>query len=83
MVLGERFEPGNDREHFCQPTDVAVMNSDDIYVADGSVFLLSKHRAFFSLKCGVKFILALMYIVVYEDVNCKTVLIREHAQFWQ
>ena len=39
LVLGERFEPGSDARHFCQPTDVAVMNAD-IYVADGYVLFL-------------------------------------------
>jgi len=42
LVLGTRFEPGTDASHFCQPTDVAVMNSGDIYVADGSVVFAPK-----------------------------------------
>jgi len=37
FTLGEAFQPGSDAAHFCQPTDVAVMNNDDIYVADGFV----------------------------------------------
>ena len=37
FTLGEAFQPGSDVAHFCQPTDVAVMNNDDIYVADGFV----------------------------------------------
>ncbi|XP_036148817.1 peptidyl-alpha-hydroxyglycine alpha-amidating lyase 2 isoform X9 [Monomorium pharaonis] len=35
LVLGERFEPGSDVEHFCQPTSVAVLPSGEIVVADG------------------------------------------------
>ncbi|XP_016843498.2 peptidyl-alpha-hydroxyglycine alpha-amidating lyase 2 [Nasonia vitripennis] len=35
LVLGERFVPGDDSGHFCQPTAVAVMNSGEIVVADG------------------------------------------------
>ncbi|XP_046581486.1 peptidyl-glycine alpha-amidating monooxygenase A-like [Haliotis rubra] len=35
MVLGERLVPGNDTGHFCQPADVAVLESGDFYVADG------------------------------------------------
>ncbi|XP_047343219.1 peptidyl-alpha-hydroxyglycine alpha-amidating lyase 2-like [Vespa velutina] len=36
LSLGQRFEPGNDFEHFCQPTSVAVAPSTgEIYVADG------------------------------------------------
>nr|XP_050844580.1 peptidyl-alpha-hydroxyglycine alpha-amidating lyase 2-like [Vespula vulgaris] len=36
LSLGQRFEPGNDLEHFCQPTSVAVAPSTgEIYVADG------------------------------------------------
>ncbi|XP_072157894.1 peptidyl-alpha-hydroxyglycine alpha-amidating lyase 1 isoform X2 [Bemisia tabaci] len=35
MTLGVRFEPGNDREHFCKPTSVAVMSNGDFFVADG------------------------------------------------
>ena len=41
LFLGARFVPGNDDKHFCQPTDVAVINNDDIYVADGSVLQVS------------------------------------------
>jgi len=49
LTLGEAFQPGSDAAHFCQPTDVAVMNSDDImnsddvhvYVADGFVYILT------------------------------------------
>lgn len=37
LVLGQQFRPGTDTDHFCQPTDVAVINTGDIYVADGSV----------------------------------------------
>ncbi|XP_059478776.1 peptidyl-alpha-hydroxyglycine alpha-amidating lyase 1 [Neocloeon triangulifer] len=35
MVLGERFIQGNDRNHFCKPTSVAVTKSGDFFVADG------------------------------------------------
>ncbi|EZA59478.1 hypothetical protein DMN91_010870 [Ooceraea biroi] len=35
MVLGQRFEPGSDMEHFCQPTSVAVAPGGEIVVADG------------------------------------------------
>ncbi|XP_011633663.1 peptidyl-alpha-hydroxyglycine alpha-amidating lyase 2 [Pogonomyrmex barbatus] len=35
MVLGQRFEPGSDIEHFCQPTSVGVLPSGEIVVADG------------------------------------------------
>ncbi|XP_036148477.1 peptidyl-alpha-hydroxyglycine alpha-amidating lyase 2-like [Monomorium pharaonis] len=35
LVLGEKFEPGSDVEHFCQPTSVAVLPSGEIVVADG------------------------------------------------
>lgn len=35
LVLGKRFEPGNDMEHFCQPTSVAVAPTGEIVVADG------------------------------------------------
>lgn len=34
--LGEKFVPGNDREHFCKPAAVAVAQWDgSIYIADG------------------------------------------------
>jgi len=42
LKLGSEFEPGTDSQHFCQPTDVAVINTD-IYVADGFVLLLTLH----------------------------------------
>ena len=35
MVLGEAFVPGDDRVHFCKPTDVVVAKSGEIFVADG------------------------------------------------
>ncbi|RVE43482.1 hypothetical protein evm_011880 [Chilo suppressalis] len=35
LVLGEKFIPGNDDEHFCKPTSVAVMANGDFFVADG------------------------------------------------
>ncbi|KYN31222.1 Peptidyl-alpha-hydroxyglycine alpha-amidating lyase 2 [Trachymyrmex septentrionalis] len=35
LILGQRFEPGSDINHFCQPTSVAVLPSGDIVIADG------------------------------------------------
>ncbi|XP_041465855.1 uncharacterized protein LOC121416351 isoform X2 [Lytechinus variegatus] len=36
MTLGKAFEPGQDWNHFCKPTDVAVdSRTGDVYVADG------------------------------------------------
>uniref|UniRef100_A0A8C8MHV3 Peptidylglycine alpha-amidating monooxygenase n=1 Tax=Oncorhynchus tshawytscha TaxID=74940 RepID=A0A8C8MHV3_ONCTS len=36
VVLGEAFEPGSDKEHFCKPTDVAVDPvTRNVYVSDG------------------------------------------------
>ncbi|CAB0042334.1 unnamed protein product [Trichogramma brassicae] len=36
LVLGERFVPGSDGQHFCQPTAVAVMpETGEIVIADG------------------------------------------------
>ncbi|XP_012235235.1 peptidyl-alpha-hydroxyglycine alpha-amidating lyase 2 [Linepithema humile] len=35
LVLGQKFEPGNDMEHFCQPTSVVVLPNGEIVVADG------------------------------------------------
>ncbi|XP_022106614.1 peptidyl-glycine alpha-amidating monooxygenase B-like [Acanthaster planci] len=36
LILGERFQPGSDWKHFCQPTDVAVdSNTGNFFVADG------------------------------------------------
>nr|XP_029502416.1 peptidyl-glycine alpha-amidating monooxygenase isoform X2 [Oncorhynchus nerka] len=36
VVLGEAFEPGSDKEHFCKPTDVAVDPvTGNVYVSDG------------------------------------------------
>lgn len=35
ITLGERFVPGNDMEHFCKPTSVAIDQNGDFYVADG------------------------------------------------
>uniref|UniRef100_A0A2M4ANV6 peptidylamidoglycolate lyase n=1 Tax=Anopheles triannulatus TaxID=58253 RepID=A0A2M4ANV6_9DIPT len=35
LVLGQRFQPGNDYYHFCKPTAVAVLPSGDFFVADG------------------------------------------------
>ncbi|XP_048875328.1 peptidyl-glycine alpha-amidating monooxygenase B isoform X1 [Brienomyrus brachyistius] len=36
VVLGQAFEPGDDKNHFCQPTDVAVDPlTGNVYVSDG------------------------------------------------
>nr|KAG5698856.1 hypothetical protein BaRGS_019708 [Batillaria attramentaria] len=35
LILGEKFVPGNDDTHFCQPTDVAVASNGDFFVSDG------------------------------------------------
>ncbi|XP_018089595.1 peptidyl-glycine alpha-amidating monooxygenase B isoform X6 [Xenopus laevis] len=36
LVLGRAFQPGSDRKHFCQPTDVAVDPiTGNFFVADG------------------------------------------------
>lgn len=36
LILGEAFVPGNDDNHFCAPTSVAVSeNSNFFFVADG------------------------------------------------
>lgn len=35
LVLGQKLVPGNDKTHFCKPTDVAVMRDGSFFVADG------------------------------------------------
>ncbi|XP_063309734.1 peptidyl-glycine alpha-amidating monooxygenase isoform X2 [Pelobates fuscus] len=36
LTLGKAFQPGSDRKHFCQPTDVAVDPiTGNVYVSDG------------------------------------------------
>lgn len=35
LVLGTRWENGNDRNHFCKPSAVAVTKGGDFFVADG------------------------------------------------
>ena len=35
LILGVKLIPGNDRRHFCKPTDVAVMTDGTFFVADG------------------------------------------------
>nr|CUU00459.1 hypothetical transcript [Hymenolepis microstoma] len=35
MILGRLNKPGNDGESFCQPADVAVASTGEIFVADG------------------------------------------------
>ena len=35
LVLGVKMVPGNDKRHFCKPTDVAVMADGTFFVADG------------------------------------------------
>ncbi len=38
MVLGEAFTSGEDTQHFCKPTDVAVESkTGNFFVADGYV----------------------------------------------
>lgn len=35
LEVGELMVPGNDKKHFCQPADVAVLRNGDFFVADG------------------------------------------------
>ncbi|KAM7541004.1 hypothetical protein Aperf_G00000041534 [Anoplocephala perfoliata] len=35
LVLGRHGKPGNDEKTFCQPTDVAIASTGEIFVADG------------------------------------------------
>ncbi|XP_076465980.1 peptidyl-glycine alpha-amidating monooxygenase B-like [Babylonia areolata] len=35
LILGERFVHGDDDDHFCKPTDVAVLKSGEFFVSDG------------------------------------------------
>ncbi|XP_037268123.1 peptidyl-glycine alpha-amidating monooxygenase B isoform X1 [Rhipicephalus microplus] len=35
LSLGERFQPGGGKGHFCKPTSVAIASGGDFYVADG------------------------------------------------
>ncbi|CAG7657333.1 unnamed protein product [Allacma fusca] len=35
LVLGRKFEPGSDDNHFCKPAAVAAMTNGDFFVADG------------------------------------------------
>ncbi|KAI3380129.1 hypothetical protein SNEBB_008674 [Seison nebaliae] len=35
LTLGEKFVPGKDDDHFCQPADIAISEKGNIYVADG------------------------------------------------
>lgn len=35
LEIGVKGEPGNDKTHFCQPSDVAVLRNGDFYVSDG------------------------------------------------
>ena len=37
VVLGEKFVPGSDGDHFCKPTSVAVATNGMVFVGDGSV----------------------------------------------
>ncbi len=35
LSLGEKFVPGSDEKHLCQPSGVAVASDGSIYVSDG------------------------------------------------
>lgn len=35
LTLGVAFMPGNDDDHFCKPSAVAVMSNGDFFVSDG------------------------------------------------
>jgi hypothetical protein len=35
LTLGVPFVPGNDDDHFCKPSAVAVMSTGDFFVSDG------------------------------------------------
>ncbi|CAF0958876.1 unnamed protein product [Brachionus calyciflorus] len=35
LTVGELMIPGNDKNHLCQPSDVAILKNGDFFVADG------------------------------------------------
>uniref|UniRef100_A0A915PKR8 peptidylamidoglycolate lyase n=1 Tax=Setaria digitata TaxID=48799 RepID=A0A915PKR8_9BILA len=35
LKLGEHLKPGSDKKHFCKPTDIAVAQNGQFFVADG------------------------------------------------
>lgn len=35
LALGEKFVPGSDEKHMCQPSGVAVASDGSIFVSDG------------------------------------------------
>lgn len=57
LVLGREFEHGSDDEHFCKPTDVAVLSSGYFFVSDGycnSRVMMFKPDGTFHKKIGVE-----------------------------
>ena len=46
MVLGVNGVPGEDHQHLCSPTDVALDRHDNIYVADGYEFCIIPFYSF-------------------------------------
>lgn len=35
LIFGQNFEPGDDNDHLCKPTSVAVASTGEIFIADG------------------------------------------------
>ncbi|XP_031334996.1 peptidyl-alpha-hydroxyglycine alpha-amidating lyase 2-like, partial [Photinus pyralis] len=35
LIFGQNFEPGDDKDHLCKPTSVAVASTGEIFIADG------------------------------------------------
>ncbi|ESO86676.1 hypothetical protein LOTGIDRAFT_128636, partial [Lottia gigantea] len=35
LILGERFKPESDENHFCKPTDIAILSTGEFFISDG------------------------------------------------
>lgn len=78
LVLGTRFEKGNDEKHFCKPSSVVVAQlTDDIFVADGycnrRVVQFNKHGKFvkeFEDKDQAMFVVHSILLLEEENLVC-------------
>lgn len=86
LILGTRFEKGNDEKHFCKPTSTAISQlTDDVFVADGycnrRIVQFDKHGKFIKeFEDRDEAMIVVHSIVLLEDENLVCAASREDGR---
>ena len=86
LILGVEFKSGNDENHFCKPTDVAVSKTNgDIFVSDGycnnRIVHFSRNGKFIKeIKDHKKPLIVVHSITLIEKLNLVCSVSREEGR---